>query len=709
MATLATVPLEQLPLASLDLETTGLKPAQDRICQIGLVDPADESHCLDLLVDPGVPIPPSSTLIHGIDDAMVAGSSPFPLALPELRRMIGTRVILGFNIGFDLAVLTAEAERHGLEWTWHSALCLRQLATVCLGAEAMLVMGDLNALATHYGVDAEKRHTALGDALITGRIFRAMLPELKARSITTLADALRAVSKLDDLRLGTARAGWVDVAAGITQPAITRPLRRIDPFPYQHRISEMMLEKPLIMPPQTTVIEAATAMKKNRIDCVFVGTDDHHIEGIVSERDLVITLAIPVDEVETARMIELRTIMSSPVATVFADDFMHLALGRISRLDIRHLGVTNRDGVLVGWISTRELTRQRVSEALLIGDQLASAEGPEEMGQALASLPMLAVSLLDDGVDGHDIAAVISSQYRAALARAAALAETHMAASGRGTPPRDYTVLILGSAGRGESLLAADQDHAILFADSPDSQQPHDDEDVQAWFMELGGHIADYLDQAGIPYCKGGVMSREPKWCRSLSGWRKAISEWIKLSRPEDMLAVDIFFDLEPVWGDVHLATMLNQAMAKKALRRPAFLKSLAGNLGNSNAGSTIFGGLRTEGGRFNMKLWMLLPMVETLRVLAISRGITQRGSGSRATALHQTGSVPPEVTHLAEDIHFCLKLVLRQQISDISAGTAPGTMIDLGLLSDSEKQVLKTIRGRVSRLDTVLQDCLFS
>ena len=66
-----------------------------------------------------------------------------------------------------------------------------------------------------------------------------------------------------------------------------------------------------------------------------------------------------------------------------------------------------------------KLTRQRVSEALLIGDQLASAEGPEEMGQALASLPMLAVSLLDDGVDGHDIAAVISSQYRAALARAA--------------------------------------------------------------------------------------------------------------------------------------------------------------------------------------------------------------------------------------------------------------------------------------------------
>lgn len=707
MATLATVPLEQLPLASIDLETTGLKPAQDRICQIGLVDPVNESHCLDLLVNPGIPVPESSTLIHGIDDGMVAEASPFPLALPELRRMIGSRVILGYNIGFDLAVLAAESERHGLEWQWHSALCLRQLATVCLGAEAMLVMGDLNALATHYGVDVENRHTALGDALITGRIFRAMLPELKARSITTLADAMLAVSKLDDLRLGTTRAGWVDVAAAITQPVMARPLQRIDPFPYQHRIGAMMIKDPLIMPPDTTVVEAAKAMKEKRIDCVFVGSDQSHVDGIVSERDLVITLAIPVEEVETARMIPLKTIMSSPVATVFADDYMHLALGRINRLDIRHLGVIDRNGNLVGWISTRELIRQRVSDALLIGDQLATAASSDDMAQALQSLPMLAVALLDDGVDGHDIAAVISSQYRAALARAAALAEKHMEETGQGTPPRPYTVLVLGSAGRGESLLAADQDHAIIYADSTKNPD-EEDETARQWFMALGGHIADYLDTAGIPYCKGGVMSREARWCRSLSGWRKAISEWVKLSRPEDMLAVDIFFDLEPVWGDMRLAGQLGQAMTRKSLRRPDFLKLLAGNLANSGAGSTIFGGLRTEDGRFNMKLWMLLPMVETLRVLAISRGISKRSSIGRATALHQTGTVTPEVSHLAEDIHFCLKLVLRQQIADISAGQEPGTKIDLSLLSDTEKQVLKTIKGRVGRLDTVLQDCLF-
>ena len=105
MAISATIPLEKMLLASVDLETTGLKPAQDRICQIGLVDPSDETYRLDLLVDPGIPIPPASTAIHGIDDSMVTGADSFPLALPELRRMVNGRVILGYNIGFDLAVL----------------------------------------------------------------------------------------------------------------------------------------------------------------------------------------------------------------------------------------------------------------------------------------------------------------------------------------------------------------------------------------------------------------------------------------------------------------------------------------------------------------------------------------------------------------------------------------------------------------------------
>ncbi len=46
---LATIVLDNLPLLSLDLETTGLRPKTDRIVQIGAVDPFDGTIQFDLL------------------------------------------------------------------------------------------------------------------------------------------------------------------------------------------------------------------------------------------------------------------------------------------------------------------------------------------------------------------------------------------------------------------------------------------------------------------------------------------------------------------------------------------------------------------------------------------------------------------------------------------------------------------------------------
>ena len=669
---LATMPLDRVPVVSLDLETTGLRARTDRIVQIGAIQSQDELARFAALVHPGVPIPPAATRIHGITDDMVSGAEELPLVMPRLRAQVAGCLILGYNIGFDLAVLDAEAARHGLDWGWNAALCLRQLATCLLGPETMMMLGDLEALADHYRVPVVDRHTALGDAAITLGVYHRMLPSLAARGIVTLGDA------------------WREVA-------------RIDPYPYQHRISELMLEDPLIMPARATLAEAAAAMNEASSDCVFVGDDDAGIVGIVSERDIVRQVRIPVTSPTRVREMKLATIMSSPVITVSADDFMHVALGRMSRFDIRHLGVLDESGMLVGWVSSRELVRQRVTGALVIGDHLATAEGADDLAAGLRMLPTLAASLTREGVAGQDIAAVISGQYRAALREAVRLAEAMMREEGRGDPPVEYAVLVLGSAARGESLLAADQDHAILFADSAD------DEANRAWFMELGGHVADILDVAGIPYCSGDVMSRNANWCRSLAGWRQAISGWVRRASPRDLMNVDIFFDFRLAHGSVPLASQLQAAMSGRAARRGAFLKQLAQNVANHGGGRTLLGGLRTEDGRFNMKAHLGLPLVETLRVLSISRGIEARSSAARAAALVARDDIPPEVGRLGEDVAVVLRLVLRQQIADIAAGQPPGVKIDLKQLSDAETSLVKSIAGTVSRLETLLTDTLFA
>ncbi|MCE2517572.1 MAG: 3'-5' exonuclease, partial [Alphaproteobacteria bacterium] len=280
MPSLATMPLDQLPILSLDLETTGLNTRQDRVLQIGLIAASgDAGDGTEFLVNPGTAIPPQSTAIHGITAEDVAEAPPFPLVFSACRDRLSNRVLIGYNIGFDLAILSAETDRHGMEWRWGQALCLRQLATIALGRDAMLMMGDLDSLAAHYSIDTGRRHSALGDAVISLALYQSLLADLREKSIITLGDAKRAVAQLDGERMATARAGWVDVASPKDEALGNMPLARIDPFPYRHRISEIMMTEPLIRPRNTTLLEAAKTLSAHRADCLFVGTGPEAIEG----------------------------------------------------------------------------------------------------------------------------------------------------------------------------------------------------------------------------------------------------------------------------------------------------------------------------------------------------------------------------------------------------------------------------------------------
>ena len=713
MAQLATMPLEKLPLLSLDLETTGLNTARDRVIQIGMIDPNNPASASQIMVQPSIDIPQSSTAIHGISAEDVASADPFTVAFRACRDAMADKVVIGYNIGFDLAILSAETERHGVEWQWGSALCLRQLATIALGRDAMLMMGDLDALAAHYDIDITRRHSALGDAEICAQLYFAMLDDLKEKSITSFGEARRAVSQLDEERLATSRAGWIDVASqkqlGSTSGGhiSSSPLSRIDPYPYRHRISEIMMTNPLILDEDCSLHEAAVELRERRTDCAFVGKDSTTITGIISERDIVRAMALPIDEVDRARHIKLHKIMSSPVISVQENDYLHVALGRIARHDIRHLGVTDDKGSLLGWLSTRELIRQRVSDAIIVGDEIEQATDGIQIGKAIASLPNLAASLLSENVVASDIARVISSQYRTALGRCAMLAETKII-SQKGPVPRAYAVLMLGSGGRDESLLAADQDHAIIYDDKSEPIKSDEQDKIQAWFEALGQTISDMMNEAGIPYCKGGVMSSSPQWCKPLSLWRKTIGDWCRKAGPDDLLSVDIFFDFALIHGDTHLGVRLKQAIMGRAARQPQFLKLIARSVTNQMGGIGLFGKLKMVNGRFEIKKHMLLPLIEVMRVLAISHSLQHRNSYERAKALFEMRAVPAEIMQLAEDIQFCMRLVLRQQIYDISDGLPPVTDITLDQLSKSEQKLLKTISGRVQRLDQLLQDCLF-
>lgn len=106
------------PLVCLDLEATGLWPAQDRIVQIATarILPDGSVTTWGALVNPERPIPPDATAVHGITDAMVAAAPTFAQIAPEMSAALRDADLIGYNLErFDLRLIAAECLRAGVE------------------------------------------------------------------------------------------------------------------------------------------------------------------------------------------------------------------------------------------------------------------------------------------------------------------------------------------------------------------------------------------------------------------------------------------------------------------------------------------------------------------------------------------------------------------------------------------------------------------
>ncbi|MCG6556840.1 3'-5' exonuclease [Ruegeria sp. 1NDH52C] len=197
--------LDSLVFAVFDTETTGLLPHKDEIVQIGAVRVVKgrivPGERIDQLVNPGRPIPPASTKVHGVSDAMVADAPDIVTAARQFHHFARDAVIVAHNAPFDMAFLRRHGKRCGLEWD-HPILDTVLLSAVLFGASET---HTLDALCDRLGVTipAPLRHTALGDAQATAEVLCRMLPMLRARGLETFGAVIGETRKhgrlLEDL------------------------------------------------------------------------------------------------------------------------------------------------------------------------------------------------------------------------------------------------------------------------------------------------------------------------------------------------------------------------------------------------------------------------------------------------------------------------------------------------------------------------------
>jgi CBS domain-containing protein len=697
-------PLIAINAVVMDTETTGLDAANARIIEVGAIRLTGgriaDVPPLRRLVRPDIPIPAASTRIHGFSDAAVADAPPFAAVWPELAGYVGDTVLIGHSVGFDLAVLERECSRANIPWQNRPSLCTRILSQI---ANPELADFSLDHVAGWLGVEVADRHSALGDATTAARVFEKLVPLLRNRGIRTLGEAIRATASLRQLIDEQLRAGWTDVSSVRADPlADLGP--RIDTYPYRHRVRDIMSSPVKFVDAQTPIGTVVEQMASEKISSFYVrcgaGPPRPADTGIMTERDILRALS---RDGADALQRRVESAMSRPLITVRADAFAYVAIGRMNRLGIRHLGVVDDAGIVVGALSSRDLLHLRAEGALLLGDDIGLADTSAELAHAWARVQPVAAGLLSEGLSGRDIAAIVSRQLGAMTRRAAVLAERKMLVDGHGAPPQPYAMAVLGSAGRGESLLATDQDNAVIFAEGA----PGGAED--RWFALLGEHVARILHEAAVPYCRGGVMAKNPEWRGSVATWRERIDHWIGRSNPQDLLNVDIFFDLRCVHGDTSMADALWRGAFDAARGRADFAKLLVEAAGTVQPALGWFGRFLTEHGRLDLKKAGLFGIVSAARALAIRYHVVELSTPARLDGVKAVLPRADGELEMLKDAHgVFIDMILAQQLHDIEHGVAPTNTVAVDRLTGRQRTRLRVALDAVAHLNDQVRDLLF-
>ncbi len=188
--------LTELTYTVFDTETTGLEPSKgDEIIQVGAVRIVGgrllRQEIFDQLVDPRVPLKPQGIPIHGITEDMVHGQPTIDAVLPAFQEFCADTVLVAHNAAFDMRFLQLKEEVTGVRFRQPVLDTLLLSAVVHPNQDSH----RLESIAERLGISVIGRHTALGDAFVTGEVFVKLIGLLADQGIQTLRQALDAAEK----------------------------------------------------------------------------------------------------------------------------------------------------------------------------------------------------------------------------------------------------------------------------------------------------------------------------------------------------------------------------------------------------------------------------------------------------------------------------------------------------------------------------------
>lgn len=475
-------------------------------------------------------------------------------------------------------------------------------------------------------------------------------------------------------------------------------LSKIEAYPFQKRLSDIMSYPVETCPLNATVKDIARQMTRKKVGAILVCNKNKELTGIITERDLVTkSLARENFDYQNSTAADL---MTEKPFSMAPDTYMYEATSFMVEHQISYLPILDQ-GKLVGIVTQQDLMKYRSQKSLLLVERIKQAESIDDLATAKAKLTKVAKALLSGARSHAETVEIISYLHHCILQRGFELVQERMIERGLTPPDIRYCFIIMGSGGRKEMLLGPDQDSGFIFENYPDDKKVEFD----AFFIPFAEELVEAYAQIGYPRCSGKVMVNNPLWRGRLNDWRNRIADWVNTPEPQKVRYSTIFFDFMPLVGDPSLCQELRNIVHEQIRKFPLFLYYMMELDFKHKVPLNLLGRFSLEKdkehqGQLSTKQTGSIFIVDCVRMFMLANQIDATTTLERLDMLVKLNVFSQDsAEHLKAAFEAFTFLRLRNEIMLVENGQAPSHYLDPYALSANEQDLLKEAFRAASKL----------
>lgn len=336
-----------------------------------------------------------------------------------------------------------------------------------------------------------------------------------------------------------------------------------------------------------------------------------------------------------------------------------------------------------------------------IVEEIKQSDTHGHVVESLNQLPDLIREMIDAGSRPDILRRAIGSAYDAAIKRFIELSIVEL-----GEPPVAFSFISFGSNARHDMTLFSDQDNAIVF----EAPEPEKLKTTRRYFLHLAEKVCGMLNQAGYSYCDGLIMATNHQWCLTLEEWQDNFSHWIETASPDNILELNVFFDIRSTYGKQALVDAIQTHIIKLTHNNEHFMHNYARNCLLQKVPLTSFKQIKTENydGEKSLNLKECLrPMEVFCRIYALKHDIREANTMTRLKKLVANKEIEQstfrEMVYIFDHIW---QLRFMNQIVEYTDLRKVNDVLALNSLTELERQNLKNVLMRISLFhDKINQD----